>query len=89
MIIQKLKQEHPYWGYRRICAMLRKQGKKINHKRVYRIMKENRLLLKKHIKKAKRSFQRKIVPTRPRQVLGIDMTKVMTKNVRMIRGILQ
>jgi putative transposase len=46
--------------------MLRKQGKKINHKRVYRIMKENGLLLKKHIKKAKRSFQRKIIPTRLR-----------------------
>ncbi|WP_164723722.1 IS3 family transposase, partial [Thermosipho globiformans] len=58
-LIQKLKQEHPYWGYRHICAMLKKQEKKINHKRVYRIMKENGLLLKKHIKKAKRSFQRK------------------------------
>ncbi|ACJ75342.1 integrase, catalytic region [Thermosipho africanus TCF52B] len=78
--IQEIKQEHPYWGYRRICAMLRKQGEKINHKRVYRIMKENRLLLKQYKMKAKRSFQRKIIPNKPRQVLGIDMTKVLTKD---------
>jgi putative transposase len=60
--------------------MLRKHGKKINHKRVCRIMKENRLLLKKYKMKAKRSFQSKMIPSRPRQVLGIEMTKVMIKD---------
>ncbi|WP_268766435.1 IS3 family transposase [Kosmotoga arenicorallina] len=32
--IEELKREHPYWGYRRIWAMLRKKGNKLNQKRV-------------------------------------------------------
>lgn len=43
--IREIKREHPYWGYRRICAMLRKEGEKVNHKRIYRLMKENGLVL--------------------------------------------
>ncbi|MDK2838787.1 MAG: putative transposase, partial [Thermosipho sp. (in: thermotogales)] len=43
-------------------------------------MKENGLLLKQKKKKARRVFQSKIIPSRPRQVLGIDMTKVLTKD---------
>lgn len=43
MIIAK----RPTYGYRRITAMLRKRFK-VNHKRVYRIMKENNLTLQKY-----------------------------------------
>ncbi|QTA38498.1 IS3 family transposase [Thermosipho ferrireducens] len=78
--INKLKKEHPYWGYRRIWAMLRKNGNKLNQKKVYRIMKENGLLFKVKHKKACRTKQKKIKPTRPREVLGIDMTKVYTRD---------
>ena len=78
--IEELKREHPYWGYRRICAMMKKSGNNVNHKRVYRIMKENGLLFKVEHKKASRTIQKKIKPDRPREVLGIDMTKVYTKD---------
>ena len=78
--IEKLKREHPYWGYRRIWAMLRKRGNKLNQKRVYRIMKENGLLFKVEHKKACRTIRKKIKPSRPREVLGIDMTKVFTRD---------
>jgi len=50
---KKKEDERPTYGYRRITAvlnrMLRKNGEsEVNHKRVYRIMKINNLLLQKH-----------------------------------------
>ncbi|MEW6008859.1 MAG: transposase [Candidatus Omnitrophota bacterium] len=44
--IRALKQANPYWGYRKICEYLRNElGMSINKKRIYRLMKENNLLL--------------------------------------------
>lgn len=44
--IRKLVDERPTYGYRRITALLNRQlDGPVNHKRVYRIMKENQLLL--------------------------------------------
>lgn len=49
-MIRSLMDERPTYGYRRIHALLNRQleEKKINHKRVYRIMKQNHLLLTRH-----------------------------------------
>lgn len=45
-LIFDIKAAHPFWGYRRVWAWLRFREKRaINHKRVYRIMKENKLLV--------------------------------------------
>jgi putative transposase len=52
--------EKPTYGYRRVSALLRAKGP-INHKRVYRIMKEHDLLLQKHGKKATRKHDGKVV----------------------------
>ena len=39
--IRELKAEHPFWGYRRICAHLKYIDKmNINQKRVHRLMKK-------------------------------------------------
>jgi putative transposase len=35
--MRELAQRHPRYGYRRIWAMLRRQGVRVNHKRVYRL----------------------------------------------------
>lgn len=79
--IQKLKSEHPFWGYRRIWAYLYyAEHRPVNKKRVHRLMKEHGLLVGKNTRnKATRSSKtRKPKPTRPNQWWGIDMTKVMT-----------
>jgi len=79
--IQVLKSEHPFWGYRRIWAYLRfVVGLSVNRKRVYRLLKENDLLVKASTRLlAKRTSQtRKPRPERANQWWGIDMTKVMT-----------
>lgn len=43
--IRELAQRHRRYGYRRITALLRRQGEHVNHKRVWAIWKEERLSL--------------------------------------------
>lgn len=71
--------EHPYWGYRRITAWIKKVEKHlVNRKKIYRLMKENNILVPQRIHKAKRTPQKtKPQATKPRQYWGIDMTKFM------------
>jgi transposase InsO family protein len=83
--IQDLKAEHPFWGYRRIWAYLKyRQGLNVNHKRIYRLMKENNLLVSPNtrIKALRANYPRRSKPraTRPNQYWGIDMTKVLIKS---------
>ncbi len=80
--IRTLKSEHPNWGYRRVWAFLRRhqyKGAKINHKRVYRLMKADNLLVPKNIRlKANRTRTKDKPRTEiPNEYWGIDMTKVL------------
>ena len=80
-LVREIKAEHPFWGYRRVWASLKfARALLINKKRVYRLMKENDLLVKGNEKlKAQRSVStKKPKPERPNQWWGIDMTKVIT-----------
>ena len=77
-MIKDIKAEHPFWGYRRCWAYLYyREGIKVNKKRIYRLMRENDLLVNKKRYKAKRR------PTRPKpkacypnHIWGTDMTKI-------------
>lgn len=80
--IRFVKAEQPNWGYRLVWAYLKYQmDLPLNKKRIYRIMKEHNLLVKKNPKlKAIRDNQNnrsKPKATRSNQFWGIDMTKVM------------
>lgn len=78
--ILQIKADHPFWGYRRVCAYIRnKCNLIINKKRVYRLMKNNNLLCPKNNRlKAKRTETKsKPRADKPNQIWGIDMTKVM------------
>jgi putative transposase len=47
-LLEKLKsiaERHPRYGYRRACALLRRGGDEINHKRVHRVWREAGLSL--------------------------------------------
>ncbi len=61
--ILELAAERPRFGYRRLCILLRREGWKVNHKRVYRLYRE--LRLKVHQKRRKRAAQapREALPT--------------------------
>ena len=78
--IHALKGEHPLWGYRRVWAYLKyREGLPINKKRIYRLMKEHTLLVQKNQRlKAPRTLPRsKPRATKPNELWGIDMTKIM------------
>ena len=82
MLVQRIKAikgAHPFWGYRRVTAWLRyREGIKVNRKRIYKLMKENGLLVERKTHKAKRKPKRsKPRAERPLQFWGIDMTKFM------------
>lgn len=81
--IRRVKADHPFWGYRRVWAYLRYvKSLEINKKRVFRLMRDENLLVKPNLRlKAKRTETRsKPRPTKPNEWWGIDMTKVMTKH---------
>ena len=78
--VQRLKAEHPYWGYRRIWAYLRNHEKfPVNRKRIYRLMKQNKLLVPKNrrLKAPRKAVNSKPRTIEPNRYWGIDMTKVM------------
>ena len=70
-LILALVHERPTYGYRRIHALLNRQlirqGKAaVNHKRVYRIMKQNHLLLTRHkADRTKRRHDGRVITMRP------------------------
>lgn len=77
--IKEIKTDHPLWGYRRIWAYLKyRQGIPVNRKRIYRLMKEQDMLVTPQVRrKAKRGpIKPKPVASRPNQFWGIDMTKI-------------
>jgi putative transposase len=80
--IQQLKAEHPFWGYRRIWAYLRfVEQWPINKKRIWRLMREHRLLVppKLYLKAKRTPTRSKPRPTKPNEWWGIDMTKVLVE----------
>lgn len=82
-LINSIKADHPFWGYRRIWAYLRfHHDLKIGKNRIHRIMLEHNLLVKKNMRLlAKRTAPRpKPRATRPNQFWGTDMTKIKLKD---------
>lgn len=83
--IQNLKLEHPFWEYRGIWAYLKyRLNINVNKKRIYRLMRENNLLVLPNTKlkasRAKYANRSKPRALRPNQYWGIDMTKILLKS---------
>ncbi|MDP2424063.1 MAG: DDE-type integrase/transposase/recombinase [Bacteroidales bacterium] len=71
------------YGYHKMTFSLLILGYLINHKKVYRLMRESYLLKDRH-KKAPRQFAiyRKVLPTRPLEVLEMDIKYVWVEEYR-------
>ena len=65
--------ERPSYGYRRVTARLNRERpeQRVNHKRVYRVMKQAGLLLPKHTGKPPRPHKGRII------TLASDMRQVL------------
>ena len=87
-IIQEIKLVHQDpdtdYGYQKMEACLQLMGYIINHKKVYRLMKENQLLKDKHSKQEKtRVKYRKVFPSQPLEVLEMDIKFVWVEEYKM------
>ena len=72
--IRELAGNRPRYGYRRLTVMLRREGWKVNTKRVYRIYREDHLSVR-TAKRKKRSTHLRVPlpePTRPNQRWSMD-----------------
>jgi len=79
-LIRAIKASNPFWGYRRVWAYLRyRMGHPCNAKRVYRLMREQRLLVPKDrtLRACRTPMPSKMRSTTPNTLWGMDMTKVL------------
>ncbi len=66
------------YGHRRVWAMLRREGRTINRKRVYRLMKEERLLRPAHFPRPRLPSTGVLEADRPNQKWYTDLTYIDT-----------
>ena len=77
------------YGHRKMTAALKLIGYHINHKKVYRLMKEAQLLKEKHEKPSKAYVKyRKVFPKQPFEVLEMDIKFVWIEEFKMFAYIL-
>ena len=72
--LRELAAERPRFGYRRLHALLRREGTVVNHKRVERLYREEGLAVRRRTRKrvARDGRGRPALPGRPNQQWGID-----------------
>ena len=88
--IEKVKKDLDLdYGYRAMAGHLQLQGWHINHKKTYRLMKENRLLKPVNKKPAKNYVKyRKVLPKAPLEVIEMDIKMVWVERDRRFAYIL-
>jgi putative transposase len=72
--LKALAQERPRFGYKRLHVLLRREGVVVNRKRVYRLYREERLLVRRHRSRKRTAEPRGPVakPTQPNERWGMD-----------------
>jgi transposase InsO family protein len=73
-LLRELAQRRPRFGYRRLCALLRRSGERINPKRVYRLYREEGLQLRRQTRRRRRTGPRGVLLpcSRPNQRWSLD-----------------
>jgi len=86
--IQSIALEFPKYGYRRIMHELRRRGKQINHKRIRRIMKEEKLIVKRKKRKPKTTQSNHSLPKHPnliKDMIPFGINQVWVADITFIR----
>lgn len=74
--LRELALERPRFGYRRLWVMLRRQGRDVNRKRVYRVYREEGLAVRQRKRKRVAAIRVPLVlPTRPDELWTMDFTQ--------------
>lgn len=75
-MIEAICLEFPRYGYRRVTAVLKREGKPVNHKRVLRLMRESDLLCRVRRKRVKTTNSRHCFPRYPNLIKGLSVTRL-------------
>jgi putative transposase len=73
----RLAKQYGWYGYRKVTALLRMEGWRVNHKRIERLWNEEGLQLPRRHKKRKRLYHKdssiiRLRPTHPNHIWAID-----------------
>ncbi len=85
--LRQIALEHPRYGYRRAWALLRREGLKVNHKRVERVWRREKLNVprRKKRKRLKREAAPALRAEHPGQVWAYDFVQDQTEEGRKLR----
>jgi putative transposase len=85
--LRALATKRPRFGYRRLHVLLRREGHTVNHKRVYRLYREEGLSLRRKARKRLTSGVRTLLPapSRPNERWSMDFVSEVTAQGRRFR----
>lgn len=85
--LKDLSAQHPRYGFKKLFHLIRQQGLRVNHKRVYRIYCDLRLNLKRKPKKrlAPRTAEKLVQPEQLNQCWSLDFVSDVLKQGRRFR----
>jgi len=75
MRLRELAEQRRRWGYRRLHILLKREGWKVNSKRVYRIYVEEKLVVRRRRRRRRICAQARVLlspPTRPNETWAMD-----------------
>ena len=78
--IREIASERPTYGYRRVWAILRNQGTKVNQKTVRKVLKDNNLSLPASRYRGRTKTRNLFKPTGPDQLWETDITYIPTES---------
>ena len=78
--IRMIASERPTYGYRRVWAVLRNQGTKVNQKTVRKVLKDSNLSLPAHRHKGRTKTRNLFHPHGPDQLWETDITYIPTES---------
>lgn len=85
--IKELAGQRPRWGYRKLWELLKRDGEKVNHKRVYRLYRAEGLMVRTKRRRRLAAAPRVVrpEPTRPNQRWSMDFVSDVTANGKRFR----
>ena len=85
--LRQLAADRPRFGYKRLHVLLRREGFRVNHKRVYRLYREENLLVRRKKRKKVAASPRESLPspTQPNERWSMDFTSDSLMDGRTIR----
>lgn len=84
--LRELAAKLPRYGYKRLCRRLRRNGVVVNHKKIYRLYREEGLMVRKRARKRLvRRAEKPVLPSRPNERWSMDFVSDQLADGRRFR----